>query len=191
MVTAQGNGYLEGQLLVATPNITGSSFKHSVILICAHSDEGAMGIIVNHTLPNVDYGALFEQFDLPVEYINSSLSVNYGGPVEVNRGFVLYKHEDNFLDHAMLIVDDMAVSGSIDLLTKISHNQGPKECLLALGYAGWSPGQLEEEIEQNSWISVPVDSDLVFDKNNDSKWSRAAFMHGIDLNKLSTTVGHA
>ncbi|MDG1287143.1 MAG: YqgE/AlgH family protein [Rickettsiales bacterium] len=191
IMNASNNGYLEGQLLVATPNVMGSSFKQSVILICAHSDEGAMGIIINHTLPKVDYGELFDQFDLPTGRINSSTPVNYGGPVEVNRGFVIYRHEDKFLQDAMLQMGDMAISGSIDLLRQIANNEGPKERILALGYAGWSPGQLEEEIEENSWISVPVDSDLVFDKNNDRKWHRAAFAHGIDLNKLSTVAGHA
>ncbi len=185
------NGYLEGQLLVATPNVMGGGFKQSVILICAHSSEGAMGLIVNHTLPNVDYRELFEQFDLPTGKIDDSKSVHYGGPVEMNRGFVIYRHENKFIDDAMLQMGDMAISGSIDLLKQIAKGEGPKERILALGYAGWSSGQLEEEIEDNSWISVPVDSSLVFDKNNDTKWHRAAFANGIDLNKLSTVAGHA
>ena len=184
-------GYLEGQLLVATPNVMGGGFKQSVILICAHSEEGAMGLIINQTLPDVDYGDLLNQFDLPKHIINSSLSVNYGGPVETNRGFVIYRHEDKYLDEAMITIGDMAISGSVELLTQIAQGKGPKERILALGYAGWSSNQLEDEIEDNSWISVPVDSDLVFDKNNDSKWHRASFGNGIDLSKLSTVAGHA
>ena len=185
------NGYLEGQLLVATPNVEGGGFKQSVILICAHSSEGAMGIIINHLLPDVQYRDLFEQFELPQSHIDGSEKVYYGGPVEVNRGFVIYRHEDRFLGEAMLQMDDLAISGSIDLLRQIALGEGPKEVILSLGYAGWSPGQLEEELEENSWITVPVDSNLVFDKNNDSKWHRASFMNGIDIHKLSTVAGHA
>ncbi len=190
-MSKKDKGYLEGQMLVATPNVMGGGFKQSVILMCAHSEEGAMGIIVNQTLPDVDYADLFNQFDLPKDNIDSSLSVNYGGPVEVNRGFVIYRHEDEFLDEAMITMGDMAISGSIDLLKKIAEGKGPKERILALGYAGWSPNQLEDEIEDNSWISVPVDSDLIFDTNNDSKWHRVSFGNGIDLTKLSTVAGHA
>lgn len=184
-------GYLEGQLLVATPNVMGGSFKQSVILMCAHSDEGAMGIIVNQSLPEVNYADLLEQFNLPKHKIDSSVSVNYGGPVEVNRGFVIYRHEDRFLDEAMITMGDVAISGSMGLLQKIAEGTGPKQRIITLGYAGWSPNQLEEEIEDNSWISVPVNSDLVFDKNNDRKWHRASFGNGIDLSKLSTVAGHA
>lgn len=184
-------GYLEGQLLVATPNVAGSSFRQSLVLICAHSDDGAMGLIVNHHLPNVDYGELFEQFNLPTKQIDKSLPVGYGGPVEVNRGFVIYRHEDRFLDEAMLKIGDLAISGSIELLRLIAQNKGPAESMLVLGYAGWSSGQLEDEMEENSWLSVPVDSDIIFDKDNDRKWHRAAFSNGIDLSKLSTVAGHA
>ncbi len=191
MMNKKGNGYLEGQLLVATPNVMGKSFKQSVILICAHSDEGAMGIIINQTLPDVDYGDLCSQFDLPVNAIDSNLSIHYGGPVEANRGFVIYRHQDKYLDEAILTVGDMAISGSIDLLRQISEGNGPKERILALGYAGWSANQLEGEIEDNSWISVPASSDIVFSNNNDSKWHRASFGNGIDLSKLSTVAGHA
>lgn len=190
-MSKSSTGYLEGQMLVATPNVGGSSFKQSVILICAHSDEGAMGLIINHPLPEIRLGDLFEQFHIDDASIDTSRPVNYGGPVEVNRGFVIYRHEDKFIDGAMLRMGDMAISGSIDLLEKIAHGKGPKEYLLTLGYAGWSPGQLEDEIEDNSWISVPVDSKLIFDKQNDTKWHRAAFAHGIDLSKLSTVAGHA
>ncbi len=191
MTEKLATGYLEGQMLVATPNVAGGSFKQSVILICAHSDEGAMGIIINQRLPEVTYGNLFDQFELDEIKTNTQKSVHYGGPVEANRGFVLYRHEGDFLKDAMLQIGELAISGTIEILEHIAADTGPKEYLLALGYAGWSPGQLEKEIENNSWISVPLDSKLIFDRNNDSKWQRAAFSHGIDLTKLSTVAGHA
>jgi putative transcriptional regulator len=185
------SGYLEGQLLVATPNITGSSFKQSVILICAHSGEGAMGLIINHTLDSVHYDELFTQLNISRANLRQELPIHYGGPVEINRGFVVFEHKGRFLDEAMITVGDIAISGSLNLLRNIAEGTGPEKRLLALGYAGWSPGQLEEEIENNSWISVPVDNAIVFDNNNMNKWQRAALTHGIDLNKFSTTAGHA
>lgn len=150
-----------------------------------------MGLVINNTLNDINHGHLFEQFDFTTSQHTRELPVNYGGPVETNRGFVIYRHEDLFLDDAIIVIDDMAVSGSIGLLEEIAKGNGPKECILALGYAGWSANQLEEEIEENSWLTVPADSDLVFDANNDRKWQRAAFGNGIDLGKLSTVAGHA
>ena len=188
---SSGNGYLEGQLLVATPNVTGSSFRQSVILICAHSNEGAMGIIINHTLENLHYEELFSQLELVPDMAVPNLPIHYGGPVEVNRGFVIYEHGGRHLEESMLTMGDLAISGSLQLLRDISRGDGPQKRILALGYAGWSPGQLEEEIESNSWISVPADSGIIFDADNSLKWQRAAMQHGIDLAKFSTTAGHA
>jgi putative transcriptional regulator len=167
------SGYLEGQLLVATPNITGSSFKQSVILICAHSGEGAMGLIINHTLDSVHYDELFTQLNISRANLRQELPIHYGGPVEINRGFVVFEHKGRFLDEAMITVGDIAISGSLNLLRNIAEGTGPEKRLLALGYA------------------VPVDNAIVFDNNNMNKWQRAALTHGIDLNKFSTTAGHA
>jgi putative transcriptional regulator len=185
------DGYLQGRLLVATPNIVGSHFQHSVILMCAHSAEGAMGIIINHTLDNIFYSDLFEQLGLPTTALTVNPTVHYGGPVEVNRGFVIYEHDERYLKEAMLVVGNVAISGSLGVLKAISEDSGPKRCLLALGYAGWGPKQLEAEIEENSWISVPLNSDLIFDQSQEEKWERAAQLQGIDLRKFSTMAGHA
>lgn len=185
------SGYLEGNLLVATPNVTGTNFSKSVIFLCAHSAEGAMGIIINHTLDNVRYADLFEQLTLPTAALHQNLPVHYGGPVEVNRGFVIYEHEGRFLPEAMLTVGGIAISGSLGILKSIAAGAGPKRSLLALGYAGWAAGQLESEMEENSWISVPASIDLIFDQANTHKWERAAMLQGVDLRKLSTVAGHA
>ncbi len=188
---SKDGGYLENNLLIATPNVEGSNFQHSVILMCAHSDEGAMGIIINQPLPHLDKTEIFKQFDFKASASKTIHSIHYGGPVESQRGFVIYPHENKFLEDALITIGDIAISNSIDLLQKVAQNNGPKQSLLALGYAGWSAGQLEEEIEENCWLSVPLDLELIFDKNNDSKWQRAAFANGIDITKLSTVAGHA
>ena len=185
------SGYLEGQLLIATPNITGSSFKKSVLLVCAHSHEGAMGIIVNHVLDSISDQDLFDQLNIEPGEAQQSQQIYYGGPVEVNRGFVIYEHNGEFIDDAMLTIGNIAISGSVGILQAIAEGKGPKKYIIALGYAGWAPGQLEDEVEENSWISVPISSDLIFDSKNGEKWERAAMLEGVDLSKLSTTVGHA
>jgi putative transcriptional regulator len=185
------SGYLEGQLLVATPNVTGDHFSKSVILMCAHSAEGAMGIIINHTLDNVRYADLFEQLALPNDILQENLAVHYGGPVEVNRGFVIYEHEGQFKDEAMLTVGQIAISGTLGVLKAIAAGKGPRRSLLALGYAGWSAGQLESEMKENSWFSVPASMDLIFERSNAKKWERAAMLQGVDLRKFSTVAGNA
>lgn len=186
-----GDGYLNGTLLVATPNITGSSFQKAVIFMCAHSHEGAMGVIINHTLDNIYYTDLFKQLNLPTDALQDNPPVHYGGPVEVNRGFVIYEHQQRFLKEAMLTVGDISISGSLGILKAISEGDGPKNCLLALGYAGWAAGQLEAEIQENSWISVPISTDILFGRDHQQKWERAAQLQGIDLKKFSTVAGHA
>lgn len=191
MTASLNNGYLEGQLLVATPNVTGSPFSKSVILMCAHSHEGAMGVIINHTLDNVHCSDLFDQLALSAGVIRDNPPVYYGGPVEVNRGFVIFEHDGQFLDEAMLTVGNIAISGSLNILKVIAEGRGPKRSLVALGYAGWSAGQLESEIQENSWISVPASTDLIFERANAKKWERAAMLQGVDLRKFSTVAGHA
>lgn len=150
-----------------------------------------MGIIVNHTLNNIAYHDLFEQLDIEHQGAVENLPVHYGGPVEINRGFVIYEDDGRFLDEAMLTVKGISISGSVHLLQHIAEGNGPKNSILALGYAGWAPGQLEDEIESNSWISVPLSHGLLFDKKHESKWERAAMLQGVDLTKLSSTAGHA
>jgi putative transcriptional regulator len=185
------DGYLSGRFLIATQNITGSGFRKSVVLLCAHSEEGAMGIIVNHILDNVDSTELFSQLNLDTGILQEPHPLYYGGPVEVNRGFVIYPKGDEPCDSELLSVGDIAVSSSIDILKRIAEGQGPEKYIIALGYAGWSPGQLEEEIQSNSWISVPSSSDIIFDYHNQEKWELAASLSGLDIHKLSTTAGHA
>jgi putative transcriptional regulator len=189
-IPADGS-YLGGQLLVATPLVSSPGFAKSVIFLCAHDAGGAMGIIINHIIENISYKELFEQLSIKGSADAPRLPVHYGGPVEINRGFVIYHFEDDPHPDTLIAVNHIAISSSIHVLRDIAAGKGPSERILALGYAGWAPGQLEAEIESNSWISVPSSRDLIFDTANDSKWSRAAQSQGIDIRKLTSDAGHA
>jgi putative transcriptional regulator len=184
-------GYLQGQLLVATPLLQESCFSRAVIFMFAHSAEGAMGIIVNHIIENIRYQDLFDKLSIKYK-ANQQLPVHFGGPVEIHRGFLLYPADQSpAYPDAIITSQNIAVSGSLSILQDIANDEGPKQCLLALGYAGWSAGQLEAEIEKNSWLTVPADRDLIFSEDNVGKWTRATQRHGIDLGRLSVDVGHA
>lgn len=183
-------GYLAGQLLVATPVITTGCFQKSVVYVFTHNDEGAMGIIINQPLELINYGALLEGMDLPAIATDRELPVYFGGPVERARGFVLHS-TDYTRDFNLARHGDLAVTASSTILTDITEGRGPKQAVLAVGYAGWTAGQLEAEIEQNSWITVPATPQLVFGTDNDLKWATASQSLGVDMAFFSTTAGHA
>lgn len=185
-----GLGYLTGQLLVATPVIDAGFFQKSVIYVFAHSAEGAMGIIINQPLELVQYSSLVDGVDLSSDAMAKQLPVYFGGPVERARGFVLHSTEYDRTP-ALLRTAELAVTTSSTILQDMATGHGPKQAALAVGYAGWAAGQLEAEIEANSWISVPATSELVFNTENDLKWATASQSLGIDMAFFSTTVGHA
>ena len=185
------NGYLVGNLLVATPLVVTPAFSHAVILICEHSKNGAMGIIINHIIENISYKDLFDQLAIEKENFVEKLPVHYGGPVEINRGFIIYPYEPEKYPETLIKVGNIAISSSIHILRDIATGNGPKERILALGYAGWGAGQIEVEIAANSWISVPASNDIIFSKDNLGKWKKAAESNGIDISKLTSEVGHA
>lgn len=184
-------GYLAGQLLVATPLVTSPGFSKAVIFMCAHDANGAMGIIINHIIENISYNDLFEQLKITRAQETPHLPVHYGGPIEINRGFVIYHFDELPHPDTLITVGHIAISSSLHVLRDIAAGKGPSERILALGYAGWASGQLEAEIEANSWISVPASRGLVFDTENSTKWKRAAASQGIDIRKLTSDAGHA
>lgn len=184
-------GYLSGQLLVATPLVNSPGFARSVIYLCNHDQHGAMGIIINHIIENISYKDLFEQLSISRDHTIGQLPVHYGGPVEINRGFVIYHYDDLPKPDSLFSLDHIAVSSSLTILREIAQGGGPKERLLALGYAGWAAGQLEMEMEANSWLSVPASRELIFSADNESKWQRAAQAQGIDIRKMTSDIGHA
>jgi putative transcriptional regulator len=195
---SQERRYLDGQLLVAMPGMTDQRFARSVIYLCAHSDDGAMGIIVNQPARVKNFPDLLVQLQViaPQERISlprgaEEIQVLSGGPVQTDRGFVLHT-PDFFLDNSTLPIDDgVSLTATIDILRAIAAGEGPDRALLALGYAGWDPGQLEEEIQHNGWLNCPADPALLFDRDLGSKYTRALRSIGIDLERLSSSAGHA
>jgi putative transcriptional regulator len=182
---------LTGQLLVAMPQMMDPRFARSVVYVCAHSEEeGAMGLVINKLLPSVTMDELLAHLKLEPGRLNRSRPVHFGGPVEPGRGFVL--HTADYREEATLTVgEEFAVTATLDILRAIGKGEGPRRNLLALGYAGWAPGQLDAEMQANGWLCVAADSDLVFDSDFDAKWQRALAKLGIDLTMLSTDAGHA
>jgi putative transcriptional regulator len=184
------DGYLTGQLLIAMPNMRDPRFARSVIYVCAHNADGAMGLVVNRLVGSVTFPDLLEQLGIEPETACEEIRVHFGGPVESGRGFVL--HSGDYRHDSTLQVDEeMALTATVDILTDIAQGRGPRCSLLALGYAGWGPGQLDSEIQANGWLSVAADETLVFDDDLDSKWERAIGKLGIDISLLSGEAGHA
>jgi putative transcriptional regulator len=192
------SGYLDGQFLLAMPGMADSRFTRSVVYICAHSPDGAMGIVINQPARKITFSDLLLQLDLvePDELIRlptpaEKLPVLKGGPVETGRGFVLHT-ADFFIDNSTLSIDEsVSLTATVDILRAIAKGDGPRKAMLALGYAGWSPGQLEEEIQQNGWLNVPADPGLLFDGDLEGKYGRALKLLGIDPAMLSGEAGHA
>jgi putative transcriptional regulator len=182
---------LAGQLLVAMPQMLDPRFARSVIYLCAHSgDAGAMGLVINKLLGSLTMGELFAQLDIEPSMVVGSRPVHFGGPVEAGRGFVL--HTAEYREEATLHVDgNISVTATLEVLRAVGKDQGPRQSLFALGYAGWAPGQLDAEIHANGWLSVAADDEIVFASDNDGKWNRALAKLGIDVSMLSTDAGHA
>lgn len=185
-----GTGYLEGQLLVAMPNMPDPRFARTVIYLCAHTSDGAMGLVVNKLIDSLSFPDLLQQLGIETEDVNDQIRVHFGGPVEAARGFVL--HSTDYVHDATMIVDDQfALTATIDVLKAMAEGQGPRHSLLALGYAGWAPGQLDTEIQNNGWLTVPAAEDLVFSSNNEDKWESAVGRLGFDPSMLSSDSGRA
>jgi putative transcriptional regulator len=195
---SSGDGYLDGQLLIAMPVMGDPRFERSVIYMCAHSSEGAMGIIVNRPAGSIDFPGLLVQLDIiqkadqiALPEHAESMQVLKGGPVDTGRGFVLHS-SDFFIEDATLNIDDgICLTATVDILKAIAKGTGPKHAILALGYAGWAPGQLENEIQHNGWLHCDADADLIFGDDVDDKYLRALRKIGIDPGMLSNEAGHA
>lgn len=183
-------GYLEGQLLIAMPTMADPRFARSVIYLCTHNADGAMGLVINRQLDTLTFPQLLEQLEIAVNRPETQTKVHFGGPVETGRGFVL--HSADYVHEGTLVVaNDIALTATVDILRLIADGEGPRQNLLALGYAGWGPGQLETEIQDNAWLNVPADPSLIFDDNLDGKWNQALAKLGIDPTQLSGAHGHA
>jgi putative transcriptional regulator len=181
---------LSGQLLVAMPHMADPRFARTVVYICAHSDDGAMGLVVNRLIDSMRFESLLDHLDLKTNMPPPDLPVHFGGPVEASRGFVLHS-TDVVQESTLMIDDDVALTATTEMLRAIAYGSGPQHCVLALGYAGWGAGQLDQEIQDNGWLLVPPDDQLVFGLDDDAKWEGAIAKLGIDLSLLSSEAGHA
>lgn len=192
------SSFLDGQMLIAMPGMSDPRFDRSVIFMCAHSDNGAMGIIVNKRAPMISFSELLERLDIMPQENRiklpddvQSMLVQFGGPVEPGRGFVLHTSDYFSADTSLPIDERVALTATLDILRAIAGGQGPRRSLLALGYAGWAPGQLEDEIQRNGWLSCAADEDLLFGSDLDNKYLSALHKIGVDPAMLSSQAGHA
>ena len=190
--------FLTGMFLVAMPGMMDQRFDRAVIYLCAHSDDGAMGIIVNKPAEDIVFPELLQQLEIIPEKPSISLpsqagnmKVLRGGPVETSRGFVLHSVPAEPIEGSVTAGDEIRLSATIDILKAIARGQGPDEAIFALGYAGWASGQLESEIQDNGWMICPLDRKVLFDQEFDTKYLRALGSLGIDPAMLSPLAGHA
>jgi putative transcriptional regulator len=181
---------LSNHFLIAMPGLEDPNFFHTATFICEHNEEGAMGIIVNRPL-DVTLEEVLDQMNIEASAsVDTSIPIYMGGPVQPEHGFVLHS-PGGLWESSMVISDEIIVTTSQDILAAIAHNEGPKDYLIALGYAGWSENQLEDEIAENTWLSGPSNADILFHTPAEERWNSAAALLGVDLNLISSDVGHA
>lgn len=186
----RADGHLTGKVLIAMPALSDQRFEHSVIYVCAHTQDGAMGIVVNRPLQAPTFDELTRQLLVQPEPPLRRIDLYSGGPVDTERGFVLHT-SDWTSDESLLIDEDIALTASLDAIRTIAAGGGPRECILALGYAGWGAGQLDREFATNIWLSAPADQALLFGRDHGTKWARALAGLRIDPLQLSNVAGHA
>jgi putative transcriptional regulator len=191
---------LEGQFLIAMPSMQDPTFARSLVYLCAHSSDGAMGLIINRYAIDITFAGLLGQLDLGIDETGDAADtasrmtdrpIHVGGPVEVNRGFVLHTDEYASDDTTLKVRNGVCLTATVDVLRAIVEGRGPRQTLVALGYAGWSPGQLEAEIQANGWLHVEADNELIFETPAEAKYDQALAKLGIDPARLSGQAGHA
>jgi putative transcriptional regulator len=193
-------GFLDGKLLLAMPSMSDPRFHRAVIYMCAHSADGAMGIVINHPAPSISFANLLEQLGIISDDDEDSASIQLpvkdmiiytGGPVEMGRGFVLHTTDYYSADSTLTIDDAVSLTATVDILRAIAAGEGPTRSLLALGYAGWAPGQLEHEIQTNGWLVCPADRDLIFDSETEKRYDLAMAKLGVHPSFLVSDAGNA
>jgi putative transcriptional regulator len=190
MRATDGSSFLDGQILIAMPGMQDPRFARSLVYLCAHSAEGAMGLIVNKRAEDLVWRDLFKRLGIPIGSVNAPRPVHYGGPVETGRGFVLHS-SDYHADEATMKVDPaISMTATLDVLQAMALGRGPDRAIVALGYAGWAAGQLESELQMNGWLLCESDDDLVFGDEDDRKWDLALRKIGVDPSLLGPG-GHA
>jgi putative transcriptional regulator len=192
---SSGGGFLEGQLLIAMPGMTDKRFARSVIYMCAHSREGAMGLIINQRAHHISFAELLTQLQISTgEDEKGEIEdrpVHIGGPVESGRGFVLHSSDYFSTDSTLPIDDGVCLTATVDILKAIAGGNGPRNAILALGYAGWSPGQIESEMQANGWLNCPADAEIIFGEDLELKYEQALSKLGVNPTHLVSDAGHA
>jgi putative transcriptional regulator len=184
------SGYLTGQFLLAMPHMQDPRYEKAVIYICGHDINGAMGLVVNKHLGDLTLKGLLDYLHLPQESIRRDLPIYFGGPVDTGRGFVL--HSDDFTHPGTVkLGNHIALTATVDVLQAIAEGDGPKECLLAMGYVGWGPGQLDSELHSNRWLQVEADPEILFEISIEKKWEKAIAKLGVTPESLSDEFGQA
>jgi putative transcriptional regulator len=191
MGQASSSSDLTGKLLIAMPGMGDPRFEYAVVMVCAHSGEGAMGLIINKQVPELSLDDLLEQLEIDAGAGSVGRAVHFGGPVEGGRGFVLHSSDYMGQQATIRISDSFGMTATKDVLVEIADGRGPREVLTALGYAGWGPGQLESELKQNAWLTADAETAIVFDPDDSAKWKKALKTLGIDPLMLSGEGGRA
>ncbi len=189
--TIEGENFLEGKLLIALPGMADPRFEKSVIFMCAHSLDGAMGIMINRAVEGLRFRELMDKLELELQPQARDMPVLYGGPVETGRGFVLHSGDYESADSTLPVSEDISLTATVEILRAMGEGKGPRKAIFALGYAGWGPGQIEDEIRANGWLHCDTDAAILFDTNLNTKWSSALKKLGIDASGLSAHTGQA
>ena len=177
--------FLDGQILIAMPGMKDPRFHRTLVYLCAHSEDGAMGLIVNKPAETLVLRDLFGRLGIEIDGSAGDQAVRFGGPVETGRGFVLHSADYHAKDATMRVDQNTSMTATVDILHAIAEDLGPAQAVVALGYAGWSPGQLEAEIQRNGWLYCPPDPALLYGTENEEKWDRAMAMIGVDPSHLA------
>jgi putative transcriptional regulator len=188
--TARSSDCLRDHFLLAMPGLSEGIFSHSITYICEHGESGAMGIVINQPL-DLSVEEIFEHLQITSRQDFSGMPVMAGGPVQIDHGFVLHRNCEASWEASLKVTGEITLTTSRDILRAIANNTGPQEHLIALGYAGWAAGQLEQELAENSWLTLPADSDVIFSTPADQRLGAAAALLGVDMNLISGQTGHA
>lgn len=181
---------LSNHLLIAMPGLLDPNFSRAVIYLCEHNAEGAMGLVINHPL-DIPLSQIFDQLELSYAANIGGQSLLSGGPVQIDRGFVLHRNSNRNWESTLPISDDISLTASSDIISDIANDQGPSDLIITLGYSGWGPGQLEEELASNAWLTIPADAAILFDTPFEERAKVAAAKIGIDFSLISSNIGHA
>ena len=192
----QLEGYFSGRVLVAMPHMNDPNFERAVVFICSHSPEGAMGLIINQPMPEITFGELIEQLDINSETpdilsMQQDPEICFGGPVDTGRGFVLHSDDYSSPQNTQTLASGISLTATLDILQSIANGKGPRKKLLTLGYAGWSAGQMEKELQDNAWLVAEPSEALLFDVEHEEKYIHALASLGITLEQLTSQSGHA